>query len=239
MCLGEHFRIIAHRGASRRFEENSWQAILFAAENGVDGIELDLSRSLDGQLILFHDRTLARIDGTGTRPEEITVPDLNHRLMEAGRSSVLLLGDLLSSYQKAVPLLFDLKLEGFPTALVEILGRAPCDFYLGVRTPDHLKAAVTIRPSERILAFVPHPDALWLFADLGAGIVRLWEKWAGSALIDECHGRGLSAWIMAGEPGNPGRADESVLERIFAAGADGVLLNDIELALGWRKRHYR
>lgn len=238
MRLGQHFRIIAHRGASGRFEENSWQAILFAAANEVDGIELDLRRSLDGQFILFHDRTLARIDGTRTRPEELTVSDLNQRLVEAGRSSALLLGDLLSNYRKAVPLLFDLKLEGFPTALVDLLGGASCDFYLGVRTPDHLKVAATIRTSERILAFVPHSEAIREFTELGAGIVRLWEKWTDSVLISECHQRGLSVWIMVGEPGNPGQADEAVLERIHAAGADGVLLNDIELALHWRKRHY-
>ncbi len=238
MRLGQHFRIIAHRGASKRFEGNSWQAILFAAAKGVDGIELDLRRSSEGEFILFHDKTLTRIDGTRNRPEELTVSDLNQRLAEAGRSSVLLLGDLLSNYRKAVPLLFDLKLEGFPTGLVDFLEGAPCDFYLGVRTHDHLKVAATIRPGERILAFVPHSEAIKEFADLGAGIVRLWERWTDSALISECHRRALSVWIMVGQPGNPGEADEAVLERIFAAGADGVLLNDIELALRWRKRHY-
>ncbi len=238
MRVGQHFRIIAHRGASKRFEENSWQAILLAAANGVDGIELDLRCSLDGEFIVFHDKTLTRIDGTRARPEELTVSDLDQRLVEAGCSSVLLLDDLLSNYREAAPLLFDLKLEGFPDALVGLLRGAPCDFYLGVRTHDHLKVAAAIRPNERILAFVPDSRAIWLFGDLGAGIVRLWEKWADSVLIGECHRRGLSVWIMVGEPENPGQADEAVLERIFTAGADGVLLNDIELALRWRKRHY-
>jgi hypothetical protein len=109
---------------------------------------------------------------------------------------------------------------------------------LGFRTPDHLKVAASIRSSEKILAFVPDADAIGLFADLGAGVVRLWEKWMDSALIGECHRRALSVWIMVGEPGNPGETDEAVLERILAVGAEGVLLNDIERALRWRERHY-
>ncbi len=48
-------QIYAHRGASRQQRENSVEAFLAAAELGADGIELDVRRTLNGQLVVHHD----------------------------------------------------------------------------------------------------------------------------------------------------------------------------------------
>ena len=47
--------IYAHRGASRQERENTVQAFELAAEMGVDGVELDVWRSSDGELVVHHD----------------------------------------------------------------------------------------------------------------------------------------------------------------------------------------
>ena len=47
--------VYAHRGASRQGRENTIQAFELAAEMGVDGVELDVWRSGDGQLVVHHD----------------------------------------------------------------------------------------------------------------------------------------------------------------------------------------
>jgi len=50
--------VIAHRGASRAAEPNSLAAFAAAIELGVDAIELDVRRTLDGVLVVHHDATV-------------------------------------------------------------------------------------------------------------------------------------------------------------------------------------
>lgn len=51
--------VIAHRGASTAFPENTLAAFAGAVAQGADGIELDVRRTADGGLALSHDDTLA------------------------------------------------------------------------------------------------------------------------------------------------------------------------------------
>lgn len=58
--------IIAHRGYSRDYPENTIAAFDAAVEAGADMIELDVTLSQDGQLVVIHDDTLNRTtDGEG------------------------------------------------------------------------------------------------------------------------------------------------------------------------------
>jgi hypothetical protein len=58
--------IMVHRGASRFAPENSLEAYVEAMAHGADGVEIDLRRSADGVLYLFHDDILNRlVKGTG------------------------------------------------------------------------------------------------------------------------------------------------------------------------------
>lgn len=50
--------IIGHRGASGRALENSFAAFQLAAEEGCDGVELDIHACRDGELIVHHDPVL-------------------------------------------------------------------------------------------------------------------------------------------------------------------------------------
>jgi glycerophosphoryl diester phosphodiesterase len=59
-------RVIAHRGASRVFPENTMLAFEQAFVRGADGVEMDVRLSKDGQLYLLHDDKLDRTtDGKG------------------------------------------------------------------------------------------------------------------------------------------------------------------------------
>ena len=58
--------IWAHRGASRRAPENTLPAFELAIELGADGVELDVQRTADGELVVIHDETVDRTtNGTG------------------------------------------------------------------------------------------------------------------------------------------------------------------------------
>ena len=55
--------VFAHRGASRAAPENSLEALRLAREMGADGVEFDVQRCASGELVVFHDGTLARLTG--------------------------------------------------------------------------------------------------------------------------------------------------------------------------------
>lgn len=58
--------IWAHRGASADAPENTLPAFRLAFEQGADGIELDVQRTVDGVLVVCHDETIDRTsDGSG------------------------------------------------------------------------------------------------------------------------------------------------------------------------------
>jgi glycerophosphoryl diester phosphodiesterase len=54
--------VIGHRGASAAFRENTLAAFTGAVAQGADGVELDVRRTLDGQMAISHDDRLP--DGT-------------------------------------------------------------------------------------------------------------------------------------------------------------------------------
>lgn len=56
-------KIFAHRGASGYAPENTIKAFLMAAEQGADGIELDVQLTRDGEVVVVHDESLDRVTG--------------------------------------------------------------------------------------------------------------------------------------------------------------------------------
>lgn len=59
-------QIIAHRGSRYNRPENTIAAFVEAIRVGVDGIELDVHRTRDGQLVVIHDESLDRTtNGSG------------------------------------------------------------------------------------------------------------------------------------------------------------------------------
>lgn len=56
-------KILAHRGSTDVYLENTLAAFNQAVKDNVDGIELDIHRTIDGELVVFHDANLKRLTG--------------------------------------------------------------------------------------------------------------------------------------------------------------------------------
>lgn len=105
-------RIYAHRGASAHRLENTMAAFEQAIADGADGIELDVRASRDGEVVVFHDLTLARL---AERPEvigELTWGALSRVELKDG-SRIPLLSEVLELVRgKGVLLNVELKGDG-------------------------------------------------------------------------------------------------------------------------------
>lgn len=63
---GKHIAIFGHRGAPTEAPENTMASFRRAAAAGAAGVELDLRRTREGRVVVFHDRKLDRTtDGSG------------------------------------------------------------------------------------------------------------------------------------------------------------------------------
>jgi glycerophosphoryl diester phosphodiesterase len=71
-----NFALIAHRGASGNFPENTRLAVEKALEARADMVELDCQLSSDGHVVIFHDERLARITGTGGAVNRMSLEQL-------------------------------------------------------------------------------------------------------------------------------------------------------------------
>jgi glycerophosphoryl diester phosphodiesterase len=77
------FFTIGHRGVMGVEPENTVRSFLRADREGLDGIELDLHLSKDGELVVMHDATVDRTtDGTGP-VADLTLAEL--RALDAGQ----------------------------------------------------------------------------------------------------------------------------------------------------------
>ena len=101
-------KIIAHRGFSENYPENTLLAFKKAVELGVDGIETDLCLSRDEKAIIFHDDNLKRITGIEQATETLTLEQLQE--LDAGEGEhIPSLDELLQLIQAKVTLVLEIK----------------------------------------------------------------------------------------------------------------------------------
>lgn len=68
----DRFLVLGHRGASAHARENTPAAFRLAREMGADGVELDVRRTADDRLVVYHDAELP----TGRAIRQFTAGDL-------------------------------------------------------------------------------------------------------------------------------------------------------------------
>lgn len=107
--------LIAHRGSSRHYPENTFAAFDAALRAGCDGIELDVQLSRDGVPVVYHDRTLTRAGGGRKRVGALDAAELT-RLDPGGRferrfrgETIPTLDAVLRRYGRRTRLLVELK----------------------------------------------------------------------------------------------------------------------------------
>ena len=101
-------KIIAHRGFSEGYPENTLLAFQKAIDAGADGIETDLRLSKNGRIVLFHDKNLKRITNSHTAIDDLTLEVLKEYDVGGGES-IATLDALLSLVNAKVTLILEIK----------------------------------------------------------------------------------------------------------------------------------
>ncbi len=214
-------RVIAHRGASRAWPDNTLAAFAAAKALGADGVELDVRPTADGQLAVVHDAFLAdgrAVSDTPAGELPISVPGLAAALASCGSE---LLVNVEIKNDPAEP--------GFSLGLADlVVGVLDCwagpvivsSFHLA--TIDRVKA---LRPSRRTgwLVVAPPPDWASILEGQGHDALHPHHRAVTPLLADDVKQRGfeLNTWTV----------DEAArLIELAALGVDGIVTNVPDLA---------
>jgi glycerophosphoryl diester phosphodiesterase len=80
--------VTAHRGDWRNAPENSLRAFQYAADMGVDIVELDLKKTRDGAIVIMHDGTINRTTNGKGVPADYTLDEIKNFRLKNGLGRV-------------------------------------------------------------------------------------------------------------------------------------------------------
>lgn len=242
-----HPRVLAHRGLITAAGEDSgvWEnsAAAFAAAQaaGAEYIETDCRVTADGEVVLFHDESLTRLNGDGRHVSAVSTRELQEIFSEHG--GLLTVAQALASFP-GTRFNIDVKTD----AAAEPLGRIVAEYAERVLVTSFsdsrrraalasaLKAGAEIRPatsggSGTIVALrglsAAHLSPARLLRDIDA--VQIPEKQGGlriltPALLRAAHRHDVEVHVWTvNEPED--------MTRLVALGVDGVVSDRAELAL--------
>lgn len=117
-------RIIGHRGAAGLAFENSGESIKAALKESLDGIEFDLRRTADGQLIVHHNPCTSRKTGRILKIKNTTLKEIRKLRLPNGQQ-IPTLEEALKIVDSKTLVVIDIKGSGVTDELLRVLGKLP------------------------------------------------------------------------------------------------------------------
>jgi glycerophosphoryl diester phosphodiesterase len=230
-------KVVAHRGYSARYPENSVVAFEQAIAAGADYIETDVRLAADGTPVCWHDADFMRVAADSTAIAA-SPADAIARIALPGGARVHRLEEVLAVARGRTPVLLDVKVDGeaVRAATVRVVSAAAMteQIVYGVRNARHALALDGYGSELARLAMPAKPEMLGEFPLRRCIGVRLWEDQVNAATVANIRRRNLEVWVTAGVRSRgerPGHIDAARLERLRASGVDAVLVNDVALAV--------
>ncbi len=237
-------KLIAHRGGSFG-KENSLETMIMAAKSGADAVECDIRKTKDGVYVIYHDESLSRLAGAPATVSGVTLKEMQE-LLSKKNEKVMTFEELKAGYKEETPILLHIKLTEYDESFAKYIVDSGLPLIVGVLSLDMLKCFSKLLPKEQILAFLPKIEDVEEYYKNGVGIIRLWEQWLTKITPDDVRKTCPDAkvYIMAcnlERESWEGMTLESMdgsresLDKCLELRADGVLLNNIDMALEWRR----
>jgi len=219
-------RNIAHRGSPTKAPENTVPAIEQALADGADAVEVDVRRTSDGQLVLWHDRDLRRLGMAGRAVADVTLDKL--RALDLGaafgeRSAgvrVATLGEAIDAVRGRADLLVDVKSGPQAGAMAEAVVDA-------LRSGDMLARSMVASMHPAVLAEVRRHAPALTTVQLAEFIVGTLDRSALDVLAlrrnrvsatevarARRHDYALYVWTVN---------DPAAMDRFISLGVDGII----------------
>lgn len=213
--------IIAHRGASREFPENTLAAFARALEQGADGIELDVHATRDGVVIVHHDALVSEAPGSpGGRARALSAMSSAQvsTIRLSNGEPIPTLDDALALIGNRAAVYVEVKAAAIEQALVRCLDRHPAA-RCAVHSFDHrIPMSVRAARSGTLVGLLSASYPLDVASQLGPAHADAWWQQADlidAALVQAVHAEG--ARVIAWTVNDPARA-----RALIAIGVDAL-----------------
>lgn len=225
--------IIAHRGFSARFLENTLAAFQGALDIGADMIELDLQLTRDGRLVVIHDATTTRVSREKVRVRRTGLSRLQEVNLEGGHQ-VPTLEEVLDLVGDGISLNLELKAKGTGTALARFLLKRGIPQGLLVssykaKEVEEFHRLLPQIPLARVYTRISLED-LARDAKKGHYSVHVDHRHLGEKTIKGAHKLGLRVFTFTVD-------DPREMVEFFSLGIDGIFTNDPARALEVARIH--
>ena len=210
--------IIAHRGFSSRYLENTLTSVDAALRLGVDFVEIDVQETRDGELIVFHDYRLNRICGVRGRVRHTTLAEIQ-RL----NPHVPTLREVFTACRGRARVLIEIK-RADPRKVAELIAKMRMErevivFALSVA---RMKKFAAVAPGVSCFGLIAR-NPLWAMARLkavvnieGLGISR--RLVTSRRVVRRIHRRGWRVFVWTVNR-------EAEMKRLASWGVDGIITN--------------
>ena len=227
-------RVVAHRGLSGVYPENTLPSFDAAISLGAEEIEFDLWLSQDAELVVCHDPTVDRTsDGTG-RISQLSWSAIQE--LDAGRwwgsdwagTPMCRLEDVFAHCGGKAVMNIHLKEPGEDGLAITRIKRMASEHGLAEQiyiagAPDILEWAVKLAPEVQRCCL--HEPLDWQVVDRAVAFachrVQFWNPKVNEELIEQAHAHGIICNLFQGD--RPDTPEEARL--MYAAGIDAVLTN--------------
>ena len=229
-------KIIAHRGYTEGNVENTISGLVSAASAGADLIEADIQQTVDGQFVVFHDRTLRRLTGKNGVIANMTLGELKTLTIHANgfNDKISSLDDFIEIAKALnVSLLIELKVHGKETEdvlpkLVEKLKayKVLDKYYVQSSDPQMMSQLKKLAPNLRVgIVYALNIGPM----DETVDFISLEEAWVTDQLIAEMKQQkiNLFVWTL--------NKDQS-LHDFIRKNVNGVITDLPDVALKLRKK---
>lgn len=223
-------KIIAHRGYVPGNVENTISGLVSAANAGADLIEIDIQQTVDGEFVVFHDRTLRRLAGKNGVIANMTLNELKTlTIHQNGFSDKISSLDDCIEIAKAldVALLIELKVHGketedvLPKLVEKLRNYKVLDSYY-VQSADGQKMM-------QLKKLVPNLRVGIVYAlnigpmEENVDFIALEESWVTEQLIEELkqHPTDLFVWTLN---------DDRSLQTFIEKNVSGVITDHPDVA---------
>ena len=222
---------ISHRGSRASHPENTIGAVLAAADDGADGVEVDVHATRDGVVIVHHD-FFPRGKTGDRRLAARPIADLSFAELQTfdlgGGERIPSLQDLLETLAGRARLYVEIKGRGCDELLAGVL---PAGSDVAVHGFDHRSIARMAGLAPSITRGVLQGSYMVdnCVALKSASATDLWQHFEliDDALVQEVHACGgrVIAWTAN---------EERDWERLAAAGVDAICADEVARLVRWR-----
>lgn len=227
--------IIAHRGASGEYPENSILALEKAIEQGADGIEIDLQyHQPSGEFIVFHDRNLLRLTGKTGNINNYTLDELlktsigkNQHIITLAQAIALIPKKLILNLELKVSTSEQLLIETLMQKLQQVLNHAVSmkhitwpQLYISSFNHFLINYGKTLLPKANFAALIAHcPLNYATFSEtMALASINQDIDCLNQELVSDIHRHGLTCWVFTVD-------DIDDIKQCLALNVDAIFTN--------------